>query len=125
MSPAEVEECADEILGLLPANIADAVGDLAIFVARDRDDLEVLRAAVKEARQASVVIPRNFRGIYLGVPLDPATDDEAIEVEPPTGAIVLNAAMLTSVQDVMDTLLHEVGHALGYDEDEIAALGLE
>ena len=39
--------------------------------------------------------------------------------------IVLNAAKLLTAEDVSLTLLHEVGHALGFDEYEVAALGLE
>jgi hypothetical protein len=125
MTPAAVEEETDQLLELLPEWLTDAVADLEIYTARDRDDLEVLRAAVRAAGQTRVMIPRNFRAVFLGTPLDPAADDEAADVERPQGVLVLNASMLRSTQDVLDTLLHEFGHALGYDEDEIAALGLE
>lgn len=125
MNVAEVQDCADQMLAALPAAMVNACGDITIHVARDRGDLAVLKAAVKESGQGAVAIPRNFRAVYLGTPLDPAGDDEDLEVDGPTGTIVLNAAMLGDPEDVLYTLLHEMGHALGYDEDEIAALGLE
>jgi predicted Zn-dependent protease with MMP-like domain len=124
MTPADVEHCTDQLVGLLPRALTEACGDLSIYVARDRDDLEVLRAAVKESGQKQVAIPRNFRAVFLGTPVDPAADGEA-DFEGPTGVIVLNASMLRSTEDVLDTLLHEFGHALGFDEDEIMLLGLE
>jgi predicted Zn-dependent protease with MMP-like domain len=125
MQKAEAEACTNQMLGYLPDELAETIGDLTIYVAADRQDLEVLRAAVKESGQGRVAIPQNFRAVYLGTPLDPAVDDESDDVELPKGVIVLNASMLRNEQDVLDTLLHEIGHALGYDEDEIAALGLE
>ena len=125
MTVAEVQACADQMLGALPAEIVSACGDITIHVARDRGDLAELKEAVKESGQERVAIPRNFRAVYLGTPLAEAADDEDDEVDGPTGTIVLNAAMLRDPEDVLYTLLHEMGHALGYDEDEIAALGLE
>jgi predicted Zn-dependent protease with MMP-like domain len=125
MNEAETEACTDQVLAYLPDKLLDAIEDITIYVARDRQDLAVLRAAVRESGQGRVAIPQNFRAVYLGTPVDLAADDEAEDTDRPTGVIVLNAALLRDEQDVLDTLLHEIGHALGYDEDEVAALGLE
>lgn len=125
MTGAEVEACVNELAQRLPAELVEAMGEITIHVARDRYDVEVLDAAMDEAGQGPVEIPEDFRALYIGTPIDPAADPEAEDVEPPAGVIILNAAMLETADDVTHTLLHELGHALGYDEDEVAALGLE
>jgi predicted Zn-dependent protease with MMP-like domain len=120
---AEVEAAIDMTIEALPAPIRDMV-DITIHVARDRQDLPVIKAAIKEAGLESVAIPQDFRGMYLGEYLEDVDDDDD-DREPIAGVMVLNAAMLRRDEDVLFTVLHELGHALGYDEDEITALGLE
>lgn len=126
MTVAEVEEATNRVVcEELPDEWADALGDITIHVAANRQDLVVLRAAIKEAGQRAVSIPQDFRAVFLGTPVDPGADLDDEDTAGPTGVIVLNAAMLRDEDDVLDTLLHEIGHALGYDEDEIAALELQ
>lgn len=125
MNVAEVQGYVDDLAQSLPEDVAAAIGEVTIHVARDRQDLDVLRAAVREAGQGPVKIPQNFRAVFIGTPIDPSADPEADDVEPMRGVIILNAAMLRTPDDVIHTMLHELGHGLGFDEDEVAALGLE
>jgi len=118
---AGVESVLNDLAAHLPAALVEACGDIPIHVAANRQDLAVLRRAVAESRCDAIAIPQDFRGVYLGAPIGDDDDEEEL----PDGVIVLNAAKLRDVQDVLDTLLHEYGHALGLDEDEVAALGLE
>lgn len=120
MTVAEVEVLVDALVEQLPEAAVEALAEVSIHVARDRQDLEVLRAAIREAGAGRVAIPQDFRGMFLGQ----AIDDEDEEDEA-AGVIVLNAAKLLTAEDVSATLLHEVGHALGFNEYEVAALGLE
>jgi predicted Zn-dependent protease with MMP-like domain len=120
MTVSEVESLVDEIVQQLPAAALSALAEVTIHVARDRGDGEVLCAAVREAGKGAVAIPEDFRALFLG----DAIEDDAEDAEA-SGVIVLNAAKLITAEDVSLTLLHEVGHALGFDEYEVAALGLE
>jgi len=124
MDKATADACIDEALDALPEAVQDTIGELMIHVARDRHDRQTLNIAAFQAGLRRVVVPKDFRGMYIGTPLG-ATDDEAENVDRPTGVIVLNAAMLRDEQDVCDTLLHEIAHSLGFDEAEVSALGLE
>ncbi len=128
MTVGEVDACVTDFSLTAPEALIAAVQNVTVYVARDRDDADVLKAAVREAGRGPVAIPRNFRAVFIGDQLDEdaaANDDADAVIESIQGVIVLNAAMLRSPQDVIDTLLHEIGHALGYDEDEVAILGLE
>lgn len=133
MNVAEVEACVNDVAMMLPERVAAAIQNVTVHVARDRSDVEVLRAAVRDARIGTAKIPHNFRAVFMGIPLETRADEydpDAADpdAEPPArvrGAIVLNASLLRDQEDVMYTLLHEIGHALGYSEDEVAALGLE
>lgn len=131
MNVAEVEECVNDCAATLPAGVAAAIQNVTVHVARDRGDVEVLRAAIRDSGIGSAKIPHNFRAVFMGVPLEPIDEydpDADADEGPPArvrGAIVLNASLLRDQEDVLFTLLHEIGHALGYSEDEVAALGLE
>lgn len=131
MNVAEVEECVNDVATMLPAGVAAAIQNVTVHVARDRGDVEVLRAAVRDAKIGTAKIPHNFRAVFMGHPLEAADEydpDADPDAEPPArvrGAIILNASLLRDSEDVLYTLLHEIGHALGYSEDEVAALGLE
>jgi len=128
MTVAEVDEYVNVFAQTAPARLVAAIQHVTVHVARDRQDMAVLRAAVKEADQGPVAIPQDFRAVFIGLPLDPAAagaDDMSEVLDPISGVIVLNAAKLLTPQDVIDTLMHEIGHALGFDEDEVAMLGLE
>lgn len=71
----------------------------------------------------------NLLGLFVGASLGEAADD----LEPLPGAIRLFVENIRDEaeddpvrfrQEVRDTLLHELGHYLGLDEDGLAARGL-
>jgi predicted Zn-dependent protease with MMP-like domain len=77
-------------------------------------------------------IRRDQRGFFHGVqrvlgsddagadPLDIDWDDEeAIQLSPASGWIVLVAANLRTQQELEACLLHEIGHALGMDDQKL------
>jgi predicted Zn-dependent protease with MMP-like domain len=128
LTVGEVDGFVNDFAMHAPEALIAVVQNVTVYVARDRYDGAVLKAAVQEAGQGPVAIPHNFRAVYIGEQLDDgavADDDADAAVDSIRGVIVLNASMLRSAEDVFDTLLHEIGHALGFDEDEVAILGLE
>lgn len=68
-------------------------------------------------------MPSDIRGMYDG-DFSSSTDDEGENHEPPVGTIYLVAANLADKADARTVFLHEIGHALGLDEHEVAGLGL-
>jgi len=71
----------------------------------------------------------NLLGLFVGASFAEAADD----LEPLPGAIRLFVENIRAEtgdnvarfrQEVRDTLLHELGHYLGLDEDDLAARGL-
>lgn len=89
-----------------------------------------IRMCATEAELARFAGPlqAGTRGMFLGTPMHAADDleldDEEAERIPPSGFIFLISANLADADDLRLTLYHEVGHALGLDESEVAALGL-
>lgn len=67
-------------------------------------------------------MPADVRGMYQG-DFTNDTDDELV-CDPPVGCIFLVADNLVDKDDARAVLLHEIGHALGLDEHEVAGLGL-
>lgn len=123
MTVEQVELAISEALDALPADVTASIEDIGIFVAESRADTQTLREAVTESGQQAVTIPQNFRAVFIGEPMVADAEDEDPELA--SGVILFNAAMLRDEADVVFTLMHEIGHALGYDEDEVAALGLQ
>ncbi len=67
-------------------------------------------------------IPDDARGMYEGT--FPSGMDDELVMEPPEGRIFLVADNLQDKDDARTVLLHEMAHALGLDETEVAGLGL-
>jgi predicted Zn-dependent protease with MMP-like domain len=125
MKVDEVRSHIDEAIANLSPGVREAISQVAIFVAESRQDTMTMRQAVHAAAQGDTAIPQDFRAVFLGVPLDGAADEEDPDPELADGVFLFNAELLQGAEDVVYTLLHEIGHALGLDEDEVAALGLE
>jgi hypothetical protein len=107
-------------------------------------DIEECRAAAREAREAlpehvREVLARvefeitddptvEWKGCFTGWPGladdDPEVEDEGDDPCLPEGRILLAAANLADAAEVRAILLHEIAHALGFDETETALLGL-
>src|SRR5215831_14816986 len=66
-------------------------------------------------------IPSDARGVYIGTQLE-GEEQETTDAKHPVGVILLYAGNIADEAEAMDVFLHEIGHALGLNEDEVAQL---
>lgn len=70
-------------------------------------------------------MPADAKAVFIGEPMNVEEDDDETEViEYPNGVIALVASNLSTPEEVHIAFLHEVAHALDFDEEEVAQLGL-
>ncbi len=70
-------------------------------------------------------MPPTCKAVFVGEPMNVEEDDDDTEiVEYPNGVIALVASNLENPEEVHIAFLHEVAHALDFDEDEVSQLGL-
>lgn len=124
--------CGQFIDGL-PAQVQGALEDVEVIIA---DSPAIARVALNEALKEKNFdtdefdkepIPDDCKGLFVGVPTEVEESDESEEEEVvfyPEGFIVLCLSNLESVDEASVVLMHEIGHALGMDEDEVKNLGL-
>ncbi len=109
MTHRTFKRIAERLLAELPADIRARIGNLAITIEED-------------APQDSP----DLMGVYLGVPYD-----EGDPVVPNQIVLYKNniEAECESEEEIPEqiriTLLHEIGHFLGLDEDDLTERGLE
>ncbi|MEO7827198.1 MAG: metallopeptidase family protein [Allosphingosinicella sp.] len=121
MKKADAELIVEMVMQELPDPVCEALADVTVYTVDGRTDPEV-RAAIRNAGLARAQILADFRGLYLGTTCAPGGPGVAGPL--PKGSIVLNAETLDGIEDVRDTLAHEIGHALGMSEAEVEDLGL-
>jgi predicted Zn-dependent protease with MMP-like domain len=125
MTKADAENCVDQVMDAIDEEIAEALGDVQVYVVEGRADPE-LKAAIRYAEMPNALVRRDFRGLYLGTTARALSSAAGDDVTPqlPYGSIVLNCQAVEGLEDVRDTLAHEMGHALGLSEEEVENLGL-
>lgn len=106
MNVAHVQEVVEEVTGDLPDGIILALLDVDVHVC-----VGPLPGIAHDAR-----------GAYLGTFPEVGNEDEP--ASPGNGHILLIADRLTNKDEARSTFLHEIAHALGLDEIEVAELGL-
>ena len=96
----------------LPAPIQQALAQVT---------LHVLEAAPRSWDETA-------RACFVGWPgvtqEDIDENDEGQEEDPPVGKIFMVASRYASADEVRFDLLHEIGHAVGFDETDLALMGL-
>lgn len=116
----------------LDPKIIRALRDVQLIVGQTvadaQSDLNELLADVElEEGESKPVLLADSKGLFFGDPLETEQSDEDPEEETvydPDGVIVLIADNIADETTASLVLSHEIGHALGMDEDEVKALGL-
>lgn len=135
----DVAKVVVETRDMLPGSVLKCLADVEIVICEDPahahreilalfdDDPFEPNEFVIDAHGAKS-LPLDTKGVFIGEPMsseDGEDDDDGMAlVEMPEGVIALVASNLTSPEEVHVAFLHEVAHALDYDEDEVAQLGL-
>jgi predicted Zn-dependent protease with MMP-like domain len=105
----------DTALADLPTEVQSALAQVDIIVVDGPED-ESCR---------SDKLPPDFQGVFIGTPQEDVDPDEGRFAAPPSGKIFLNASKLKSHDETVRVLYHEVGHAFGWDEADVQAMGLD
>ncbi|HZY98697.1 MAG TPA: metallopeptidase family protein [Candidatus Baltobacteraceae bacterium] len=113
ISKSEFERVVEEALDSLPQRFADLVDNVAIVIEdepseEDAEDLDE---------------DEELLGIYRGVPLtgrsryDPMLPDEIAIFRGPIGRV--SHSREEAIAEVRDTVIHELGHYFGLEDDEL------
>lgn len=120
ISDADFDRAVEQALSEVPADFRPYLENVVIEVQR-RPARELL---------AEYDVPADLLGLYVGVPLDEAGPGHAAAL--PDRILIFRdnlCAMCASREELIDeiriTVLHEIGHHFGMDEDQLEALGYD
>lgn len=114
----------------LPRQIGKQLEDVEFIIC---DTPELATEEVKELVELAEgevfePIPADAKGVFIGEPLEredsDGEEDDFETVALPSGLIVIVASNVKDTDEATLICLHEIGHALGLDEDGVKALGL-
>ncbi len=115
LSPEQFEEVAERALDLMPSLFAELMDNLVIQI-EDGPDEAILREMDLDPEHDTLY------GLYTGVPLDDrggwyggVLPDVIVLYRRPLVQAFPNQDRL--VREIQLTLLHEIGHHLGFDEE--------
>jgi predicted Zn-dependent protease with MMP-like domain len=121
LSRAEFEEVVEEAISELPDEIRRHLDNVAVVV----DDLPQR----EDLMGTDPPMDPCIFGLYCGVPLPERTHNQPPELPDRVYVYRRNLERLyedreTLIEQIRITVLHEIGHYLGYDEDDLAERGL-
>lgn len=121
VSPERVEQIVRDIVARLPAELRDTFEELPVVV-QDLPSLDLIR------KSSGAVAPDTL-GLYTGANLFERSVMYFAGLPPTIYIYRRNLERFAStddelVKEIETTLLHELGHHLGYDEDDLDHLGL-
>ena len=119
ISPAEFEKRVEEGLQLIPAEIRRLMDNVQIVIEKEPGDDLLDDLGVPE--------DETIYGLYEGVPLTERTTEYGAF---PDRIIIYRIPLVEDFDDpeelrreIARTVIHEVGHHFGIDEDRLAELG--
>ena len=114
--PEEFEALVEQALDGLPEELADLLDNVAVTV-EDEPDPEDLEALGLEPDE-------ELFGLYLGVPQ--AERDTFYQAAMPDRVVIYRGPIVRNcdnrrqvIREIRDTVVHELGHHFGLDEDDM------
>ena len=123
LSAAAFEAVLDQAIARLPEPFRAALGDVQILV-----ESVPSRGLIDLSDPAAT--PPDLLGLFTGSSLLERSVESAFEIPPTVHLFQRNLERAARdraelVDEIAKTLYHELGHALGFDEDGVAEMGLE
>ncbi|NIR50647.1 metallopeptidase family protein [candidate division KSB1 bacterium] len=122
MKQAEFEKIVDEEIARLPRRFRKAIRNMSIVV-EDEPDAELLADFGHDTET-------NLLGLYVGVPLperafgeEPYLPDQIFLFRRPLQRLSRTTAELR--KQIRTTLIHELAHYFGFDDDYLTEIGLD
>ena len=121
LEPAEFEAVVVRAVDDLPPEFQAALGRVAIVI----DPVPGIGAVVGDGRET----PPDLLGLFVGTPLVEESTEASLQL-PPTVYLFqrnLERGVATAeelIEEIRVTLYHELGHALGFDEEGVEEMGL-
>ena len=122
LSNRKFAECVEQALGEIPAPFDRHLRDVTIDIESTPD--------ARTCRDAGVDDPRNLFGLYRGTPLTQRGVEQHGRLPDRITIYKRNIERICRtraeiIYEIRKTVLHEVGHHFGLDEDELTSLGYE
>lgn len=120
MSPAEFDRAVEQALAEVPDEFRPHLENVVIEV-HDRPSTRLMREQE---------VPDDLLGLYVGVPLE----DQAFALTPavPDRILIFRDNLCDMcdsraelIEEIRITVLHEIGHHFGMDEDRLTELGYD
>lgn len=129
MQHQEVVSLAEKFLSTMPEQVTEMLADVELVIANTPEEATAALAGEFEDGFEFEAFPADMRGVFIGEPaeVEEEADTDSGDMETvlsPDGFIVLCAENLEDADQVAIVLMHEIGHALGMDEQEVNDLGL-
>jgi predicted Zn-dependent protease with MMP-like domain len=129
MQLAELTVMAKSFVENLPAEVLEGLQDIELIIS---DDVaKVCKLLTKELGEEfdPKELTADLKGVFVGTPMEVEETDNNDNSEEevvyfPEGFIVLLSPNVETPEEGALVLMHEIGHALGMDEEEVKNLGL-
>jgi len=120
LSPEEFEELVDEALESIPPPFEPYLEGLAVDVEPMPDEETLEEMGIDD--------PRSLLGLYRGTPLTARSVEQSLRMPDSIVIYQRNIERMCRtrqqlVEQIRKTILHEVGHHFGMDEDELGEMG--
>lgn len=127
MTDEDFEDAVQEALDSMPPQFMDALDNVAIMVQDEPADYQLEEYAASETAPAPGA-PGELLGLYEGVALPDRAD--GYEMDTPDIITIFKGAherLFSSreqvVSEVRKTVIHEIGHYFGLDDDRLHEMG--